>query len=761
MPAVVVTGVGLISAAGSTAQQCWDTLLSGATGIVPNTVFPTDDLQAAIAGVAPLPEGEEQELDRCYRLARRACAEALAHAGLGRADAARAGLVLGSSLGAMPSLEDFHRDVLAAGAVRDRAAARAGIDTQLHCAADYVAGEFGLGGPRVVTSNACAAGAVALGYAAELLWRGDADVVICGGVDPLTTLSAHGFSSLGALAESPCSPFAASDGLSLGEGAGFLVLESEEHARARGAAPLARLAGYDLSSDGFHQTAPDPGGDGARRAMEGALAAAALGPGTVDYVNLHGTGTPTNDAVEPKAIRSVFDAPPPVSSTKSVVGHTLGAAGAVEAVVGVLALTDGVLPPTVGTRGDAERTGLDIVPDRAREAPVRTVLSNSFAFGGNNAAVVLRHAAEPAGAADAAAQEAPVITGIAALAGSAQSTAEVLAALRTGEPVHEQLGPLRFARLDQAAVARRINPAKVRKMDPMSVFAAGAVADLHAAFGKPDRAGLARAGIVLGTGYGPLSAVAEFHRGVVEHGSAGANPTVFANTVQNAAAGHLSVLHRYRGFTATLTCGGTSTVSALYLARAALARGQADRIVVVVVDEFPELAAQVYGATGNARHGALGEAAVALTVERADTARARGAAPLASLAGIGMAGEPAGIGRVGGDPAAWAHALTRSLKDAGPGEPDLVGAAATGHRTIDGAEAAALDAAGLAAVARSTPKAVLGETVGSAGALALLDGIDRLRDGGRLVVSSYALGGSYQAAVFDVPAGRPDPEGAR
>ncbi|GLW73234.1 hypothetical protein Kpho02_55330 [Kitasatospora phosalacinea] len=763
---IALTGIGLITGAGDDAEKSWTAISQGISGIKTNTLFDTTELLTDWAGMVTAEQ--PADLDRCYALAATAIREALHSSGLDldTVDRDRVAVVVGSSLGAMPTLESVHRGLVKDGELDAPAAAA----SQLPCVGDYIAAEFDLRGPRIVLSNACAASAVALGYAAELLWKGEVDHVICGGVDPLAELSAYGFSALGALDPEPCAPMSASTGLTLGEGAGFMVLESAERAAARGAAVLAELGGYGLSCDGYHQTAPDPSGKGAAAAMAQALKTAGLAPEDVDYVNLHGTGTPANDVSEPKAVKLLFGTElPPASSTKSMLGHTLGAAGAVEAIVSTLAIDRGVIPPTVNTRGTASPFGLDIVPDTGRPAPLEVVASNSFAFGGNNATVVLNKPGRPARAArHTRPVQHVVVTGVAGLAGSAGSTAELTAVLAEGRVGFEALehvtgiGDRPIGRVDVKAVTKRLNPSKARRMDPLGVLAAGAVGDLYERHGKPSRAEAEGTGIVFATGYGPVTSVLNFHQGVLEQGITGANPAMFANTVVNAAAGHVAMLHRYRGYTATIANGGTSSVLALQLAARVIARGMADRIMVVVADEFPEqaLATQARlpgyartahvvpdGGTGTV----LAEGAAAILLESEASAAARGATVLADVRGFGASGESVGIGRIGRDGEAWARALRAALAEAGttPEQIDTVVSAASGYRLVDLAQRRALALAGLAGRPTRTPKAQLGETYGSAGALGLVAALAGDAPAGRLLLSSFAYGGSYAAAVFD------------
>ncbi len=250
---------------------------------------------------------------------------------------------------------------------------------------------FGLTAPCQVIANACASGTNAIGHAFECIRSGRYQRVLSGGYDAISELVFVGFDALQAATAEKCRPFdRARTGLVLGEGAAVLALENYEAAEARGAHILGEVIGYGLSTDNHHLTQPNPSGSGARQAMEMALASADLAPAAIDYINAHGTATPFNDAAEGKAISELFDRVP-VSSTKSMMGHSLGAAGAIEAVVSLLALRDQLLPPNINFREGDEALDLDIVANAARPASIRTVLSNSFGFGGTNASVILRH----------------------------------------------------------------------------------------------------------------------------------------------------------------------------------------------------------------------------------------------------------------------------------------------------------------------------------------------------------------------------------
>jgi 3-oxoacyl-[acyl-carrier-protein] synthase II len=303
---------------------------------------------------------------------------------------------LGSTTGGMQEAEDaFLEAARGAGLC---AAPSSGFRSSTCChPARAVAGWGGFAGPCIANTTACSSGAWAVAIAAELIRAGEADAALCGGADALCRLTLSGFGALRLLDPEPCRPFDASRaGLSLGEGAGILLLEDWELARRRGARVLAEYLDYGASCDAVHLTASDPAGTGAAEAVRAALGRSGVEPSQVDYINAHGTGTPLNDASEVAAIRQVFGGEArriPVSSSKSLFGHALGAAGGMEAVLTVTALETQTLPPTRGWRSGEEGFDLDVVPARARPAPIRVALSNNFGFGGGNVTLAFRKAA--------------------------------------------------------------------------------------------------------------------------------------------------------------------------------------------------------------------------------------------------------------------------------------------------------------------------------------------------------------------------------
>jgi 3-oxoacyl-[acyl-carrier-protein] synthase II len=342
---------------------------------------------------------EARRADRFSQFALAAGDQAMAEAGLGAAgdgvEAERLAVVIGTGVGGLETVEREVRNFVERG---DRGVSPLTIPMMMpNAAAAHIAMRYGAHGPGFSLASACATGGHAIGEAARMIARGEADVVIAGGSEAaMTEVGLAAFRRMGALSRQGIScPFdARRDGFVMGEGAGVVVLEAAEHARARGASALARVAGYGASNDAFHITAPDEDGRGATAVMRGAIEDAGATPADVGYLNAHGTSTPFNDRIEALAAHTVFGAqPPPISSTKSAIGHLLGAAGAVEAVATIGALQRGLLPPTLNYEEPDPECDVDCVPDGPREAPgLELALSNSFGFGGQNACLALARA---------------------------------------------------------------------------------------------------------------------------------------------------------------------------------------------------------------------------------------------------------------------------------------------------------------------------------------------------------------------------------
>ncbi|ANN21670.1 3-oxoacyl-ACP synthase [Amycolatopsis orientalis] len=396
-----MTGIGLVTPAGIGVDESWNYVLKGesATALDPDLAGLTVDLSCRVPGfdpVAAVGPKRAWRMDRTQALAIAAARQAIEDAGLssGGWDDARVGVVVGTGLGGMATLEAQHSAMLEKGAAKVSALTMPMFLTNM--TAGQLAIEFGARGPNLTVSTACASGATAIGVARDLLRSGAADVVVAGGVDAgVTPMTVAAFTKMNALSARRSDPRTASrpfdagrDGFVIAEGAGMVVLEHEGHARARGARARGKVVGYGASADGHHVTAPEPGGRGAENAIRTALADAGMTPADVGYINAHGTSTRLNDSVEAATIKRVFGNGPAVSSTKGSIGHTLGAAGAIEAIYSVLALEHGVAPPTANLVSLDPEIDLDLVRS-ARTGTYRVAMSNSFGFGGANAALLL------------------------------------------------------------------------------------------------------------------------------------------------------------------------------------------------------------------------------------------------------------------------------------------------------------------------------------------------------------------------------------
>lgn len=392
MRRIAITGLGAVTALGATVKDLDQGLEAGRSGVRPLTLFDATGFRTNLAAQAPDPEAGGAKLSRPDRFGLQAAREAVAMAGLDPAALRGAAICFGTGTGGA-MLTEAALIALKAGLTPDLTSL---VTHQPASVTDVVARHLGVMGPRTTIMTACSSSATAIGWAADRIRTGEADVALGGGAEGLCRLTFAGFSCLRALAPGPSQPFDQNrKGLNLGEAGAVLVLEAWEHAVARGATILAELAGYGVSADAHHMTAPHPDGDGASRAMLAALDEAGMAKDEIGYINAHGTGTPHNDAAETRAIKTVFAERAgkiPISSIKSMVGHTLGAAGAVEAVASVLSLQRNYLPPTVNHEVAEAGFDLDYIPGSARHVEVGAILSSSFAFGGNNTALVFRRA---------------------------------------------------------------------------------------------------------------------------------------------------------------------------------------------------------------------------------------------------------------------------------------------------------------------------------------------------------------------------------
>lgn len=546
---IVVVGTGAVSALGVGCDALWDAIAAGRDGIAPIERFATDDFAVHLGAIVPgrnqaLPPDELRAL--CIGYAVTAAREALEQAGRG-ADRGSVGLVLGTSLGDMQRL--------------------------VHTIAEEVHGELRLGGACVTVSTACASSANALGLALDLLREGTCDAVLAGGTDILTDTVFAGFHALGVLNPSKCAPFGLPMGTTLGEGAGFVVLERSDTARARGAEPLAVIGGYGLSSDAFHATSPEPTGAGVSRAITAALQHARLDAAAVGYVNAHGSGTAANDRAEWQAIERVFGgraATLPVSSVKSYIGHAQGAAGVLELIITLLAQQRGFVPPTL----HCETRRSYAPPDPVAEPVPRSLrydhaVCTSSAFGGANVALVL----SGAWTSRSNGRVPPPPRGPIAVLG--------FGITGPGGVAHGRIDPAMMGPVAAIDINALVPMADPRELDDAALYLTAASAAALKDAGLALRgSGRDRAGLIAGTTSISAREGEAFERSVKERGVARCSTTAFARLVLNAAAGSAARLLSLRGPTSTLSTGRDSGLVAITYAALLLAtRDDADVLV--------------------------------------------------------------------------------------------------------------------------------------------------------------------------------------
>lgn len=667
VPVVAVSAIHLACSLGDTPEAVWAGIEGSVRGLTPRG-------PRHLCGQLARPDGAD-EMDAALRLAVHHASAAWSASGLARTALAsdRAAVVLGTTDWGAPDFRHHLDDH------RDRALMRP------HTAADAIADALGITGPREVFANGCVASAGALGRAADLIRTGRADAVLAGGLNLLDDSVLAAFDSWRALDPAGCSPYRRSAGTSLGEGVAFLVLES---AGRTGMSPLGYLLGHALTGDAHHITAPHPDGEGLARAVRAALADAGIGPDLIGYVNGHGTGTRANDVAELRALGSVFGMTPPISSTKAQTGHTLGASGALEGAVTVLALHHRALPgDLVLEPGEAAGS--------AHPAPgLEYAVSTSAGFGGHNAALVFG-AAAPGTRADTDGGEV-LVTGAGVVHPLATGRTAFLAALRTaGSALHD-------AEVSEAELARYTDPADWPRLDPLGRLVTAVARLAEADAGPGTRIDPARIGLVLATASGPVST----HSAMAELHAQGRppSPLLAPNAVAGVHAGYAAIALDARGPNVVLSAGDATGLLAVGQAADLIRAGRADLVYVIAADEAgPALRAgfAYHGllAKGASRPydmeadgGVLTPAAAALVLESADCVDRRGARALGRILGYAGAGAPVGPEGVEESGATLARCLAEAARRSGltPDDVRYLYGTSWGHPATDAAEARAL-----------------------------------------------------------------------
>ncbi len=595
-PRLAVTGVGLLTALGNGAENTFQRLHSGERGLRQVRLFDPGALAGRLVGeVSTLPDfanlPETSGWSRTDLMALAAAQEALSGAGLA-SGAARLGVVVGGSAGGMFEAERVLARVRSHGRVpgetpeSTREAQAALLSFPLSMTAQRVANHFAASAGALTVCCACSSGAVALAQAAAWLESGRADYVLAGGADGLCRLTLTGFNALGAVDPNPCRPFDKDRaGLNLGEGAGFLVLETEQHARARQAPIHAWLSGYAVQAEAHHITHPEPSGRTAARLLTRALSHAGLAAEDIDYVNAHGTGTQHNDPMEARALSGALGAELEriwVSSSKAQIGHTLAAAGAIEAVLTVLALRDGALPPNIGLEQADPECPLRLVRQSGQTAKLRAALSSSFGFGGTGCVLAFEHATQGPRAHTAFVPPQIVISGTyslgplgerqdeqhSAYAGTNERPSDTIAL----EPL-AALDPARSRRFDRACALTTL--AAERALKAANLEAAGT-------------------GLVVGAAYGNAQRSVQFLDRVMERGARFASPAEFPHLVPSAAAGNASIYLGLTGPVVSVSDLETSAEVATEFALNCLDQGLAERMLAGAVEAYDPIVAEVF-----------------------------------------------------------------------------------------------------------------------------------------------------------------------
>ncbi len=787
----VVTGLGMLNAIGNSVDECWAEAVKGKSGIKSPKSVNTEGCYADLGAEVDCDDLDNtpyaDEMDRVSKICVKAAGEAVRDAGLDMANenATRVGVIMGSCVGGVVSIENYYRGTENADEI---------TKMPISAIANSVARTYGAGGVVTNIANACAAGTISIAYACDLIRAGVGDVFIAGGADAFASVPYAGFISLHALDAQPCSPFNRCTGITLGEGSGAIVVESYEHAVARGAKIYCEVLGSGVSSDAHHITAPRPDGEGQMNAIRRALTNSGINPADIGYINAHGTGTAKNDEAEFLSLHTIFDETNDdlsVSSTKAMVGHCLGAAGAIEAVFAIKALTENTVPPTVGYDEEGleklkERAGkIDFRPNVAREKELTYVMNNSFAFGGNNASIIFSKTAGNVTLPEA--QDDIYVTGFGIVSPVGNGVDNYIEAVKANTVPAEASVASSVGADDYAACGLKM--AFYRKLDKFSQLQAvsGMEALAHANLTVTDE-NATDIGIVVGTADGPLSTVCDFQKDLVARGNAAGSAFKFPNTVYNAAGGYLSICSGIKGYDVTVTNGTQSGLASIAYGVNVIRAGQENIVLATGTDENSEIIDSLYRKLGHVAdevHGAytddngfvLGDGSVTMVLESAKSAKARGAKTYAKVAGYGMANAGVKFGTVTGSDAALAEAIRLACKEAGIAESDIdaVVGCGCGYAPVDNMEIAAYttvfgdklaslpvftvkDTVGECRAASATLSAVhasllLAGEVPATGAYYMTNGNMKksaaaVADMKNVLVTSYAAGGAVCALVL-------------
>lgn len=788
----VVTGLGVICAIGNNVEETWKNALNSVSGIHKTTSVDTKNCYADLAAEVNCDSLDAidapEEKDRASKLCIKAANEALKDANLGNfGDDQRVAVIIGSCVGGVISVEHYHQNGRPAADIPKMPIASI---------ASQVAETCGAGGIVTNVANACAAGTISIALACDLIRAGRADVVIAGGADSFAAVPYSGFLSLHALDENGCSPFNHCNGITLGEGAGIVVVESYEHAQKRGAKQYCEVLGSGVTSDAHHITAPREDGLCLTEAMSRAVKNSGIKKSDIGYLNAHGTGTGKNDNAEINAFGKFFAEENPtisVSSTKVMTGHCLGAAGAIEAVFSIKALTTNTVLPTLHyTAEDSEalkaKVGqMDFVQNTPKSKELNCVMSNNVAFGGTNASIVFSKMAG-----DVVKQPAKgkkiAVTGIGIVSPLGNSKQAYLDAVKNdakpeSASVHSTITNDDYKELG-------IKMAFYRKLDNLGQLqtVSGMRALQDANFSVTDD-NAKDVGIIVGTSEGGLGATYDFEELIAEQGNANGSAFKFPHTVYNAAGGYLSICSGIKGYGVTIRTGPVSGLDSIGYSMSVIYDGQESAMMATgsdenlpIITEFAQklnvAADKVVAPFDNAEGFVVGDGSVSIMMETEEYAKARDAKVYCYALGYGNGRKNVKFGKVAGSGEALDNAINDALKDAGLAVADIdaVCGFADGFKTVDDIEKESLARVfgdKLETLPLFEVKERVGEgraasaTLAAAEAALLLSGEMEsdnayfvAKDGSvsrknvdaaglkKILVVAFATGGSYSAVVF-------------
>lgn len=647
----VVTGLGLICGVGDNVKDCWDAVTLGHSGIDEVKSVDTSNCYAHKGAEVDKASSElsPENYDRSSLLCIHAANEAFEDASIDASEK-NIGVILGSCVGGAASIDKYYTDEIKGDGGKKEDIFKMGASA----IANNVSAHFGLEGITANIVNACAAGTMSIGYACDLIREGKGDVFIAGGSDSFSSLAFSGFHALHALDENACSPFNHSTGITLGEGSGILVIESYEHAVERGAKIYCEILGSGVSSDAYHITAPRPDGEGQMSAIRRAVESSALTFDDIDYINAHGTGTAKNDEAEFLSLHTLFDGNDhlSVSSTKSMTGHCLGAAGSIEAVFSVKAIKENLVPPTIGysdedLKGLSEKAGnIDFIPNKSHTKDVHYAMSNSFAFGGNNASIIFSDNKHDIP--DNIKNEKIYITGISKLTGTKTDEHSLNCNLTSEDYDKHGIKVAFYRKLDRFSQLQLLSG-----MDALTD------ADI-----KIDKDNEYKTGIVIGTADGPMTEIVDFQKKAITRGTEKGSAFSFPNTVYNAAGGYLSIFSGIKGYNATVANGNQAGLQSICYAADILADGNESVMLAAGTDENTKTNLELY-TKAELLEKPLGEGSVTLVLETEESANGRNARKYAEIKGYAQAHRPVSYDNSEVDSKAVVEVIEKACVNAG------------------------------------------------------------------------------------------------